>query len=94
MSEDTKPQFVGDPGDPEAYIKEFVSGEISYNPEKLSQAYLNLAEQATGLDRRVYQALAWCVAVSRTENRANKKIRALEERVQALEARLEKRDGA
>jgi hypothetical protein len=88
-----KPSLVGDPEDPLAYLKEFVEGDASHNPDKLARAYLILAQQKTGLEQQVFQALAWAVGATRTESRVNSKMRALEVRVRALEERLGKSGG-
>ena len=82
-----KAELAGDPSDPISYLKEFMRGEISYNPALLSQAYVNLAEQSEGSAQLAYSALAWAV---RTQDPAvvshlKKKVQALEARIEALE---------
>ena len=85
MTDERPLALVGDPDkDPVAFLKEFVEGEISYNPELLSQAYLRLAEQSDGIHQLTYTALSWAVAKART----GKRIKALEKRVEELESRL------
>ncbi len=81
---------TGDPeGDPVAYLREFVQGEVSHNPEKLTRAYLKLAEQCDdGVQRDVYCALAWAIGNTRRGSRVSDKIKALEERIRTLEERL------
>jgi len=84
-----KPSLEGDPDEPSAYLKEFVEGRISYNPDKLARAYLGLAQQRDGLERQVYQALAWAVGATRAESRVAHKLSDLEKRVRDLERRLD-----
>ena len=91
MGEHT-PGIAGDPRDPIAYLKEFLKGEISYNPKTLSEAYLNLAEQSEGSAQLAYSALAWAVTAQSHSSLANllKEVQQLEERVKTLEKRLAK----
>lgn len=80
-----RPSLEGDPNDPVAYLKEYVRGDVSHNPEKLAQAYLRLAEGSQGLEQLVYSALGWAVATSRGEHGLKARIRELERRIEALE---------
>ena len=74
----------GDPeSDPLAYLQELIRGETSVNPEKISRAYLKLAEKSNGLEQLAYCALGWAVS----SRHANAKIRALEKRIADLEKR-------
>jgi hypothetical protein len=88
MGEHT-PGIAGDPRDPIAYLKEFLKGEISYNPKTLAEAYLNLAEQSDGSAQLAYSALAWAVNAQNQSGFAHllKEIQQLEERVKTLEQR-------
>ena len=82
-----KPSIVGDPRDPRAYVEEFLHGETSYNPEKLSRAYMTLAEESGGSERLAYCALAWAAGSTRREVGLSKRIKELEKRIAILEGR-------
>ena len=90
MGKDT-PGIAGDPRDPIAYLKEFLSGEISYNPKTLAEAYLNLAERSDGSAQLAYSALAWAVNAQAHSGLGHllKEVQQLEERVKTLEQRLQ-----
>jgi len=51
--------LVGDPQDPLAYLREFVAGEISYNPGKLARAYFLLAEERSGVEQNNRYTRPW-----------------------------------
>lgn len=87
--------LVGDPEqDPVAYLREFVEGEVSHNPDKLTRAYLELAERCEdSVQRDVYCALAWAIGATRRGSRVGVKIKALEERIKTLEERLQSVEG-
>ena len=78
----------GDPeSDPVAYLKELIQGETSINPEKIAKAYFKLAQETQGLEQLAYCALAWAVGSGRSDQALKTKIRELEKRIAALEAR-------
>ncbi|MHC4960423.1 MAG: hypothetical protein ACYTGN_18900 [Planctomycetota bacterium] len=84
-----RPALAGDPNDPVSYLKEFLRGEISFNPKTLSEAYMNLAEQSDGNAQLAYSALAWAVGAQNPARvgKLTRTIAALEERIRALEQR-------
>lgn len=79
--------ITGDPNDPISYLREFLRGEISYNPRTLSEVYMKLAEDSDGPEQLAYSALAWAVSDQSLAriNALMREVRQLKDRVETLE---------